>query len=84
MKIAMEHTKYLSEIGKLGGRSTSAAKRRAARKNAAKARKAHIAKYPPCAGPYQNGSHRWRDDGRCYSPQCREKYPQLRERKKGE
>lgn len=73
----VEHTDYLSKIGREGGKSTSPAKKKAARKNAAKARAARKPKYPRCP-KYKNGSHRFAPDGRCYSPLCRAKYPQLR------
>jgi len=75
--LVMEHTEYLSKIGMRGGKSRSRAKVKAAKKNVAKARAARKRKYPRCP-KYKNGSHRFAPDGRCYSPECRAKYPNLR------
>lgn len=77
----VEHKLYLAEIGSKGGSSTSKRKQKAARKNAAKARAARKRRYPPCPG-YKNTAHRFRPDGRCYNPECRAKYPDLRQEKK--
>ena len=62
--------------GKVGGRSRSAAKVAATRKNAAIARATRTRRYPPCPG-YKNRSHRFSPAGKCYSPACREQYPNL-------
>jgi hypothetical protein len=79
----VDHRKYLAQIGakggKLGGTSTSKAKRAAAVQNAAKARAARSKKaYPPCPSYH---AHTWNAEGRCYGAECREKYPDLRRRK---
>jgi hypothetical protein len=78
----MDHLKYLSDIGKVGGmrggKSTSRAKIKAAKRNAAKARAARVAKYPPCP-TYKNKAHRFNPAGLCFSPECRAKYPDLRQ-----
>lgn len=68
-----------ARIGVKGGASKSLAKRKAAAKNAAKARAARVPKYPKCVGGYANGSHRFAPNGRCYSQKCRTKYPNLRQ-----
>ncbi len=79
----MDHLKFLAQIGekggKVGGKSRSRAKVKAAKKNVAKAWAARRKqrKYPKCIG-YNNGSHRFRPDGCCYSPECRKKHPNLR------
>lgn len=78
----MEHIKF-SQAGMIGGKSKSPAKRAAAQKNAAKARKARKQKYPRCP-KYKNGSHRFNPQGLCYSPECRKKYPDLRQITKSE
>lgn len=62
--------------GRVGGRSRSAAKVAATRKNAAIARAARKRHYPPCPG-YKNRSHRFSPAGKCYSPACRKQYPNL-------
>ena len=80
--LRMDHLKYLAKIGKkggqIGGLSKSRAKRTASVKNAEKARAARVPKYPECAGGYTNKAHRFSPEGVCYSPACREKYPDLR------
>lgn len=80
--IGMDHIEYLKKIGAeggtVGGKSRSKAKVAAAVKNAAKARKARVRKYPKCPG-YNNGAHRFAPDGCCYNPGCRKRYPNLRQ-----
>ncbi len=70
---------YRGRIEK-GGASKSDKKVAASVRNAVLARAARVRKYPRCP-KYKNGSHRFAPDGRCYSPECRAKYPDLRREK---
>ena len=63
--------------GKVGGRSRSGAKIAASRTNAARARAVRKRRYPRCPG-YKNHSHRFGPQGECYSPVCRQQYPDLK------